>query len=549
MRKKYILILILLLASALRLWGLSRGDPVNDEVFYAFRGLGLIDFDEAEAQTTPWEWFDLAIPLWTKLSWHDHPPLVFWIQHFFLSIFGEHNFAFRLPSALLGIFSVWLLYFLGKRLYGWRVGLLAALILAATLNHIYISRVGMQESYVIFFILLASYLFLRSLEKDTFLIWTGIALGFAFLTKYTSFILVPIFLAYLVFFKREYFWNKKLYFGALLALLIFSPVIIYNLKLYQRVGHFDFQLSYIFGNPPESWKVAPGKEVGAFTQRIQNFIPRLVATNSWLLLSFFGLALALFLLKLLKNFRETLAQHAFLVISFLFLVILLLFIGPSFRFLTMLGPFIALAAALFLSGVYEKFFRRKEKLVFGLLALFLIFEIFYSINNQIRYYPVGPTPWLSSKVRYENYNWGYNELGKFWEKELAGKMPALTFQMRYKFLEELQEESLRDARRKKLEPYPALIVTYGNFDRGAKLWVLDRLHIYHAWPVISFETYLQYLRENGPDYYRRSGFQDYYFITTTNFVPAPYFQDLVKNAALIGIPSQRGEEVFRIYKL
>ena len=547
--RKYFLIFVLLLAALLRLWGLSRGDPVNDEVFYAFRGLGLIDFDEAEAQTTPWEWFDPAIPFWARISWHDHPPLVFWIQHLFLLIFGESNFAFRLPSALLGILSVWLLYLVGRRLYGSQVGILAALILAATLNHVYISRVGMQEAYVIFFLLAASYLFLRSLGKDTYLIWTGIALGLGLLVKYSSFVLVPIFLGYLLFFKREYFGNRKFWLAAALVLLILTPVIVYNFKLYQRVGHFDFQLSYIFGNSPEYWKVAPGKEIGTLYERFRSFVPRLVASNSWFLLSGFVLALAAFWRRLFEDFRGTLARHAFLLFSFLFLVVLLLFIGPSFRFLTMLGPFIALAVSLLSSGLYEKFFVRREKLAFIFLSLFLIFEIFYSFNNQIRYYPSGPAPWFSSKVRYENYNWGYNELGEFWKKELEEKMPELTFQMRYKFLEDLQEESLADARREKLEPYPALIVTYGNFDRGAKLWVLDRLHIYHAWPIISFETYLQYLQKNGLGYYERSGFRHYYFITTTNFVPAPYFQELVKNAAPTKIYNKRNGETFRIYKL
>ena len=82
MKIKHWLILILALAAVLRLYGLSRGDTVNDEVFYGFRAVGLMDFDEAADQTTPWEWTDPEIPGWMRMSFHDHPPLVFWIQHF-----------------------------------------------------------------------------------------------------------------------------------------------------------------------------------------------------------------------------------------------------------------------------------------------------------------------------------------------------------------------------------------------------------------------------------------------------------------------------------
>src|SRR3990167_1212834 len=98
MKTKHWLVLILVLAAVLRFWGLSRGDTVNDEVFYGFRAVGLMDFDEAADQTTPLEWFDLSagsgqipVPSWTKFSFHDHPPLVFWVQHFSILVFGENN--------------------------------------------------------------------------------------------------------------------------------------------------------------------------------------------------------------------------------------------------------------------------------------------------------------------------------------------------------------------------------------------------------------------------------------------------------------------------
>src|SRR3989338_7342093 len=122
MAKKHILILILILAAVLRLYGLNRGDTVNDEIFMSFRGIGMMDFDEAATQTTPLEWFDPNIPWWTNLSFHDHPALVPLTQNFFMKIFGENNFAFRLPSALLGIVSVYLIYIIGTLLYSANAG-------------------------------------------------------------------------------------------------------------------------------------------------------------------------------------------------------------------------------------------------------------------------------------------------------------------------------------------------------------------------------------------------------------------------------------------
>jgi len=543
MDKKWIL-LILLIASLLRLYGLNQGDTVNDEVFTAFRAVSLVDFNEAEFQTTPWEWFDPHIPGWAKLSFHDHPPLVFWVQHFFIKIFGENNFAFRFPSAILGILSVWLLYLLGRKMFSQKVGLLSAAVLAATLNHVYISRVGMQESYVIFFILLASYFFLKAVEREKYFLWTGLALGLGFLTKYTAFVLIPIFLVYLVLFNRGAFRKKFFWLGILLVTAIFSPVIIYNLKMYQAVGHFDFQFSYVFNQPHPEWNLQPGKEIGSLAERLENFVPRTIASNSWSFLFLAGLALLSGLILFIKEPKKSLLKYGFLAISLVFLFLLLLKIGPSYRFLTMLAPFLALTV-----GIFLNFLAGKTKKYFLIpLILILGFEVFYSINNQIFYYPKGISPWFSSKVRYENYNWGYNELDKYLKQEFKGQMPALTFEVKYRFLEELRDKALREGLAQKLVLNPFLIVYGGNFDDGAKLWVMERRFVYHAWPVLRAEDYLRYLREEGEDYYDRSGFSRQYFVMPANFVPLPEINKKLAGVVPLAIKNPRGDIVFLVFK-
>ena len=547
---------ILIAAAILRLFNLFAGDPINDEVFMSFRGLGLMDFDEADVQTTPWEWFDPSIPWWAKISMHDHPLLAPLTQKISMSIFGESNFGFRLPSALLGIASVYLVYLFGRRLFSENAGLISAALLAVTLNSVYISRVGMQEAYVIFFLLLSSYLFLKSLQEDKYLLWTGVALGLGLLAKYNVFILVPFFLTYLLFFKREYFGNKKLWFGALFSVLIFSPVIVYNLMLYRAVGHFDFQFSYIFGQNPEVWQVAPGKEIGGLMDRVKNFIPRLIATNSWVFLLLIAASILGFFAALFRNFKEILRKYGYLSLIIGYLLLLLLLIGPSYRFLTMLTPFLALGIGGFLSGLNSHYLKkfalfalpagRQGLLLYLVIVPILIFEIFYSWNNQIAYYPIGPTPWLSSKVRFENYNWGYNELNDYLEKELAGKMPAIVFDSHYKFLNNLRETAIAKGLAGGLGPYPALIIYSGNFNEAAYLWILGRRKLYHVWPIISLENYQNSLKDNGFDYYRKSGFKNYYFILQAG--TAFLMDEYLVSGEVIEIKNPKGSMAFKIYK-
>lgn len=540
-KKKIALSALIIVVLALHLFALNRGDTVNDEVFMAFRAVGLVDFDLAEFQTTPYEWFDGAIPWWTKLSFHDHPKLVPVIQKIFMALFGETNFGFRLPSALFGLASVWLLYLIGSRLYGRRAGALAAILYAVTLNHVYVSRVGLQEACVIFFLLFGSHLLLKSLERPKYLYALGAVIGLGLLVKYTFAIFIPIGLAYFALEKREYFRKKEFYGGLIIAMLVASPIIIYNFMLYRTVGHFDFQLSYIFGQNPEVWTAAPGKDIGTVGERLARLVPGLVKSYSWLFLSLAALALLGFLSAAAKKPGENFRRHRLLVLSLAFLFVLITLIGPGYRFLTMFAPYLALASAVFLDRLFEK-----KRLMTPVFAAFIAFEIFYSWNNQIAFYPLGPIPWTASYIRLDTYNWGYNELGDYLARELEGKRPALSFDMKYGFLEKIRDEAIDRQERQNLEPLPALIVYAGNFDDAAKLWILDRLHIYHAWPIISEKTYRELRTAEGPAYFKNIGFTDVYFIESANYVSGPELQDL-KRGTPVTIENPAGAAAFQVF--
>src|SRR3989338_6885137 len=88
---RVLLALILLLGFGFRIWGLGFAEIFHDEGLYAFRSIGYIDYIQNNDQTTPIQWFkDLPqIPWWTKLSFHDHPPLFFLVQHLFFRVFGN----------------------------------------------------------------------------------------------------------------------------------------------------------------------------------------------------------------------------------------------------------------------------------------------------------------------------------------------------------------------------------------------------------------------------------------------------------------------------
>lgn len=567
---KKLLFIILGISALLRLWSLGSGDTLSDEVLYSFRAIGMLDFDEAADQTTPLEWFDPYVPPWAQFSFHDHPPLVFLVQHIFMRALGETPFAFRLPSALLGIASVYMLYAIGSLLYSERTGLLAAALFGATANHVIISRLGLQESYVIFFILLAAYFFLKAEKQKKYYILVGITMGLGLLAKYTTGILGPIFLTYMMLFRRKDFSSRFVWIGAALTLLICSPVLYYNYKLYQAVGHFDFQLSYLVGQNPEVWSVQPGKEeFPTLVSRARAFFPNVTHFNSWLFLSLATASMSAFLISLTKNLKETLRTHAFLLIALAWLLFLIIgAIGPSLRFLSMLTPFVALVIANIVSAISEAKppivivnNNRRFRLRNSVITTIFLFEILYSINSQLLFYPKGPELWAWSSVRMENYNWGYQELDKWMREQTEGRMPALAFEPKYHFIGEIHKQSLAYDERNNKKPYPSLFVYDKNINSVAQLWILDRLQIYHAWPIITADTYIKFLNEKGVPYFEKAGFKEIYFIFPTKNVPwkkQSYLTDIGMKLEQVltksdlepytVLENERSEPVFRIYR-
>ncbi len=95
-------------------------------------------------------WWDEGLAIWavrkgllgvTRWTAQDvHPPLYFWSLLAWVRLAGESEFAARFLSALWGVLTVALVYPLGTRLGGRRVGLLAALYLAIARFHVWWSQ-------------------------------------------------------------------------------------------------------------------------------------------------------------------------------------------------------------------------------------------------------------------------------------------------------------------------------------------------------------------------------------------------------------------------
>ena len=90
----------------------------------------------------------------------DHKPvLLYWFMMVSYVLFGVNEFAARLPSALLAVGTVWMVYLMGRRMFSASAGLWSGIILTSTLMFGVAGRAATPDSVLIFFTTLATTLF------------------------------------------------------------------------------------------------------------------------------------------------------------------------------------------------------------------------------------------------------------------------------------------------------------------------------------------------------------------------------------------------------
>ncbi|MFH2000250.1 MAG: glycosyltransferase family 39 protein [Planctomycetota bacterium] len=75
---------------------------------------------------------DFVTPTLDYVKYFEKPPLHYWLTAAGIGLFGRSEFAVRFWPALLSVLTIMGVFVTGRRIYGWRTGAYAALVLAAT---------------------------------------------------------------------------------------------------------------------------------------------------------------------------------------------------------------------------------------------------------------------------------------------------------------------------------------------------------------------------------------------------------------------------------
>jgi len=449
-----------------------------------------------------------------------------------VEIFGEREinaiFWSRFITALFGIGCVYLLYLLGKKVFGKKVGLLAAFLLVFNFKHVVNSHLGLPDIYNSFFLLLSmifTYRLWRDPSKKNYLL-AGIFAGFSFSVKYQFYSFFPYILAhfYRVYQeKKDYLKNLfDPYFiaGGLVIPLIFlltNPYYFINIKEAIYQNSLDVKRYSLGANELNLYPLF-------FLAKFDYGYPQLVL-----------LLLGLFI-SLIKNFKKAL----FLFFP-LFLYIFIFFYysrgGFFVRNAITTTPIAMVYISYTLNLVFEFISNKLPKFIFlSLLIVTLILMVYIPAKNSILNVYAYAKPWtyqvmhdwmdknISSeeKIAVDAFDWG----------EFPKKLNYLTLDFDYFYskaeLEEMGAEwvvynlfragkpfyfwmnfSLKDLQMYWKKPvqimrnmYPALVIEevarYRLFE-AVKSWQAPDMNLIIAkfpqWPKVDYKNIASYTTE------------------------------------------------------
>ena len=180
-----------------------------------------------------------AYALYPALSHFDHPPMVgFFIQLFSLNLTFQSEFFIRAASLVVGTINTYIIFLIGKKLFDFNTGLTAAVLYTASVYcSVILGLFILPDTPLSLFWLLTFYVALNILpekcpstkSKKLFLL-LGIFIGLGMISKYTAAFLWIGILAYVLFVNRFWLKTKEFYIAGLLTILLFIPVIIWNVQ-------------------------------------------------------------------------------------------------------------------------------------------------------------------------------------------------------------------------------------------------------------------------------------------------------------------------------
>jgi 4-amino-4-deoxy-L-arabinose transferase-like glycosyltransferase len=173
--------------------------------------------------------------IWSQnfdFGYYSKPPMVAWFISFFELLFGDSSISTKSISLFTYPFSAFFVFLIGRELADEKTAFYSSILFftmpAVSLSSLIIST----DVVLLLFWSGALFWFIKAIKTDKIYFWilAGVFGGFGLLSKYNMIIFVVAVFIFLIYSNqfRKHLKNKNLYLTLLIAILVFSPNLIWN---------------------------------------------------------------------------------------------------------------------------------------------------------------------------------------------------------------------------------------------------------------------------------------------------------------------------------
>lgn len=254
------------------------------------------------------------------LSYFDHPPAIAYTLRIFTDVLGRHAWVIKLADTVVTIGTLLAFYRLSVFFLSRHRASHAVLLLYSTLMITLLSLVSTPDVPLMLWWSVSLIALYKAVFEGSRMawVWTGIAMGLAFDSKYTGIVLPAGAILFLLLSARHrrYLWSPWLLLAIAFFLLTISPVVIWNVE--NQFASFRFQSSGRVGG----MELHPLDFFGVIGHQAAILIPVLLA------------ALCYYLYKAFRHYRRRAwrvpAEQLFLLCFFLPLFLGFIVISPIY---------------------------------------------------------------------------------------------------------------------------------------------------------------------------------------------------------------------------
>ena len=184
----------------------------------------------------------------------EHPPLLAWVIYIGTTIFGDNEFGVRIGAFFAGIVSLIYIFKLTTLLFDRTSAYISLLLLSIYPFGAATGMLATTDSLQVLFWSAGLYYLSEAILKGRTQAWLmlGLSIGLGMLSKYTTAIFALSVIIYMLIDKKAYRWwsHPSIYISAILAVIIFSPNLIWNLQndwsslQFQTTRRFDKEIAF-----------------------------------------------------------------------------------------------------------------------------------------------------------------------------------------------------------------------------------------------------------------------------------------------------------------